>query len=108
MTSGEQGTRVLTTIADFVRWGASRFAEAGLVYGHGTETPLDDAAAIVLAGLYLPVDLPEIYFRSVLTEGERDTVHNLLQRRISERRPTPYLTHEAWFAGLPFYVDERV
>ncbi|MEE8343093.1 MAG: hypothetical protein V3R51_04760 [Gammaproteobacteria bacterium] len=48
-------------------------AEAKLVFGHGTKTALDDAAALVPYALHLPADLPEVYFRSVLTETERDT-----------------------------------
>ncbi|MGR9051576.1 MAG: 50S ribosomal protein L3 N(5)-glutamine methyltransferase [Gammaproteobacteria bacterium] len=98
----------LTTIRDYIRWGSSRFAEAGLFFGHGTVTPLDEAAAIVLHTLHQPYDLSPVYFDSVLLPSERRAVVELFQRRIQERKPAAYLTHEAIFAGLPFYVDERV
>ena len=98
----------LTTIRDFIRWGASRMNEAGLFFGHGTDNALDEAAALVLYALHLPPDLQEIYLQAALTPSEKDRVHALLQKRIDKRMPAAYLTRQAWFMGLPFYVDERV
>ncbi|HWP01219.1 MAG TPA: 50S ribosomal protein L3 N(5)-glutamine methyltransferase [Methylococcus sp.] len=98
----------LTTIRDYIRWGATRFAEAGVFLGHGTATPLDEAAALVLHVIRQPHDLPGGYFSAVLTHEERERIVQLVERRIAERVPLAYLTHEAWFAGHKFYVDERV
>lgn len=98
----------LCSIRDYIRWGASRFAEHRIFLGHGTSSPLDEAAAIVLHTLHQPYDLTDSYLDSVLTLSERQEVLNLLERRIVERKPSAYLTHEALFAGLSFYVDERV
>ncbi|NNG11806.1 MAG: 50S ribosomal protein L3 N(5)-glutamine methyltransferase [Halobacteria archaeon] len=98
----------LTTVRDFVRWGASRFNAAGLVFGHGTDNALDESAALVMHALHLDPELPEDYLDSVLTAAEREQVIKLIETRIETRKPAAYLTHEAWFAGLSFYVDERV
>jgi ribosomal protein L3 glutamine methyltransferase len=98
----------LETPADFVRWGASRFAAAGLHFGHGTANAIDDAAALVLHALHLPHDAPPRLLDARLLPEEKRRVHALIERRIAERIPTPYLTGEAWFAGLRFVVDERV
>ncbi|MES9991684.1 MAG: 50S ribosomal protein L3 N(5)-glutamine methyltransferase [Candidatus Thiodiazotropha sp.] len=100
--------QTLTTIADFIRWGASRFAEARLFFGHGTDNALDEAAALVLGSLHLPPDLPSNWFGSCLTTAERERVIDLIERRIEERIPLPYLLGEAWFAGMRFHVNERV
>ncbi|MGR9099936.1 MAG: HemK family protein methyltransferase, partial [Gammaproteobacteria bacterium] len=105
-TSDVTGT--LTTIRDYIRWGASRFRESDLFFGHGTCTPLDEAAALVLHTLYQPYDLPETYLDAVLSPEERGKIVALIERRIRERIPAAYLTREAIFAGLSFYVDERV
>lgn len=98
----------LRTMRDFVRWAASRFQEAGLVFGHGTDNALDEAAALVLHTLHLPMNLSAAWWESRLTRAEAEAVCARVRRRITERLPLAYLTHEAWFAGLPFYVDQRV
>jgi ribosomal protein L3 glutamine methyltransferase len=98
----------LRTILDFIRWGASRFREAELTFAHGMSSPIDEAAYLVLYTLHLPIDTPSLYFPSTLTRTERDAVANIIEQRIETRKPAAYLTHEAWFLGLPFYVDERV
>ncbi|MEN8762778.1 MAG: 50S ribosomal protein L3 N(5)-glutamine methyltransferase, partial [Thiogranum sp.] len=58
--------------------------------------------------LHLPLQFPEHYLAAHVTAEERDAALALIQQRIETRKPSAYLTHEAWFAGLPFYVDERV
>lgn len=98
----------LRTIPDFVRWGASRFNAAGLDFGHGTDNAVDEALALILHALHLPPGLPPELMRSRLTQSERRAVAELFQRRVEERTPAPYLTRETWFAGMSFYVDERV
>jgi len=98
----------LETLVDFIRWGASRFNEAKLYYGHGTNNAVDDSLALVLYALHLPFGLSSELFSSRLTRAEKQIIADLFEQRISKRIPVPYLTQEAWFAGLSFYVDERV
>ena len=104
------GGKGLRTVADYVRFGASRFNEAGLCFAHGTDNAVDEALALVLHALHLPArpPLPAELFHARLTPAERRGVRALLRRRIEERVPAAYLTGEAWFAGLRFEVDRRV
>ena len=57
------------------------------------------------------VDMPAHSGQEVLdarlTDGEKQVVGEVFELRCGHR-PTPYITNEAWFAGLRFYVDERV
>ena len=98
----------LHTIRDLIRWGASRMNQAGLHFGHGSDSAIDEAATLVLHALHLPPDLHTEYLQARLTPPEQQVALHLLERRITERKPAAYLTHRAWFMGLPFYVDERV
>jgi ribosomal protein L3 glutamine methyltransferase len=108
VSPSEQALNTLETITDFVRWGASRFSATGLHYGHGTDNAIDEALVLVRHALHLGHDLPPEFYAARLTQPEKEAVLELIERRIVERVPAPYLTGEAWFAGLPFFVDRRV
>lgn len=98
----------LKTIRDYIRWGASQLSEQKVFLGHGIATPLHESAALVLYALFQPYNLDECYFGAVLTIEERKRVIQILNQRIIERKPVAYLIKNAIFAGLSFYVDERV
>ncbi len=98
----------LTTLGDLIRWGASRFNAAALSFGHGTDNAFDEARVLLCHALSLPFRFADDYLAARLTGDERAAVCALFEERIASRKPAAYLTHEAWFAGLPFYVDERV
>jgi ribosomal protein L3 glutamine methyltransferase len=98
----------LVTVRDWLRLGVSRFEAAGLIYGHGTSTALDEAAFLILHTLHLPIDQLEPWLEARLTRRERASVRDIIEARIATRKPAPYLTNAAWIQGHRFYVDERV
>lgn len=98
----------LSSIRDYIRWAASRFTKAGVFFGHGSVSALDEAAALVLHTIHQPYSLSDFYLEALLTREERQNIIDIIERRINERKPSAYLTNEAVFAGLSFYVDERV
>ncbi|WP_092994300.1 50S ribosomal protein L3 N(5)-glutamine methyltransferase [Thiohalomonas denitrificans] len=104
----DEVVETLLTARDLIRWGASLFNREGLFFGHGTDNAFDEAAYLTLFVLHLPPQIPESWFDARLLAEERSAVAELIARRVQTRLPAPYLTNEAWFAGLPFYVDERV
>lgn len=98
----------LMTVGDFIRYAASEFNRADLFYGHGNDNSWDEAITLILHTLALPSQLSEHIMMCRLTVDEKHQVIDIIEQRISKRVPAAYLTHQANFAGLPFYVDERV
>ncbi|CDQ08679.1 50S ribosomal protein L3 glutamine methyltransferase [Acidithiobacillus ferrivorans] len=98
----------LHTVTDYRRWGASRFAAAGLDFSQGQQQPRAEADTLIARALHLePEDLAELGAARLL-DSEKNTMLNYFYQREMLRRPTAYITGEAWFAGLRFSVDERV
>lgn len=104
----ELARQELSTLRDLLRFAVSRFNEAELFFGHGSDNAWDEAAYLLLHTLHLPLDRLEPFLDARLTAGERDTALRVIERRVVERLPAAYLTHEAWLGEHRFYVDERV
>jgi ribosomal protein L3 glutamine methyltransferase len=104
----DEAVTELRTVGDMLRWAVSRFNDAGIYYGHGTDNAWDEAISLVFHALHLPDEIGQQVIHANLTSSEKHKIVELIIRRVRERVPVPYLTHRATFAGLDFYVDERV
>lgn len=104
----EVARRELTTVRDLLRFAVSQFTEQKLFFGHGSATAYDEAVYLVLHTLHLPLNQLEPFLDARLTSAERDAVLGIIERRVRERVPAAYLTHEAWLGDYKFYVDKRV
>jgi ribosomal protein L3 glutamine methyltransferase len=103
-----EAARQLRTVRDLLRFAVSRFTEVGLFFGHGTENAYDEAAYLILHTLHLPLEHLEPFLDAQLVPEEVSEVLSVLERRVRDRIPAAYLTHEAWLGEFRFYVDERV
>ena len=97
----------LRTLLDFVRYAVSRFAQAQLVFAHGTTDPVAEAAFLVCETLHLHPDQFENFATARVTSHEAKRILDLIERRVSTRKPAAYLVNKIYLRGLPFYVDER-
>lgn len=98
----------LRTVRDLLRFAVTRFEEAGLFYGHGSDNAWDEAAYLVHHALHLPLERIDAFLDARLTQAEREAVLAMLRRRVEERVPAAYLTREAFLGPYRFRVDERV
>lgn len=104
----EQAIQELMSIDDITRWSVTQLNQAEVYYGHGTDNAVDEARALLSYVLRLNTAQLADMGHCRLLSPEKQEFTELLKQRIEKRIPTAYLTHQAWFAGLPFYVDERV
>ncbi|MDO8312203.1 MAG: 50S ribosomal protein L3 N(5)-glutamine methyltransferase [Sideroxyarcus sp.] len=103
-----EASSTLKTIRDCLRFAVSRFNEAKLFFGHGSSDAYDEAAYLILHTLHLPLDRLDPILDAVLTHNELLEVLNFIEKRVEQRVPAAYLTHQAFLGDFSFYVDERV
>ena len=90
------------TLEDCIRAVAARLADSDSFFGHGTQTPEDEAAwldmhATGLKGLSQEVDA-----------GSLDKLESMLDKRIRLKVPTAYLVGYSWFCGLKILLTQDV
>lgn len=98
----------LSTLGDILNYAANEFERAQLYFGHGTDNAWDEAVALALHVFKLPHTVSRDVLTMPLQAAQKQTMLDLIQQRITTRKPLAYLIHEAYFCGLPFYVDEHV
>jgi ribosomal protein L3 glutamine methyltransferase len=71
-------------------YAVSRFNEAHLFFGHGTDNAWDEAVYLLLHTLHLPLDRLEPFLDARLTSDERADLLHIIERRIRNvcRSPT--------------------
>ena len=96
------------SLREMIHFGAAEFEAASLYYGHGTDNALDEAANLAFFTLKETPDYSDERLDLNLSKENITAINEFFQKRVDTRQPAAYLTHEAWFAGLPFYVNENV
>jgi len=96
------------TPRQLIDWASKQFESSNLYYGHGTDNAYDEAVFMVLRSLDIPFDVADNLLNHPLDASAIDKVVALINERIRTRKPAAYLLNEAWFAGLPFFVNEHV
>jgi ribosomal protein L3 glutamine methyltransferase len=107
MRSSSAATPPAATL-DCIRWAAERLDRVPLVYGHGTDNPWDEAAALVFAAAGWPHSAAPAAYGWTMPVAARRQLARHVERRVRERIPSAYLTGRTWFAGHEILVDERV
>ncbi len=95
-------------LQDWLQETAQQIEQSGVFLGHGTDNSWDEALHLTLPLLNIAFDASPDVLQRVLSASELEQLCAVREQRIVQRIPTPYLTQQAWFCGLPFYVDRRV
>ncbi len=96
------------TLKSAIEYTESELLKGEAFFGHGTDNAWDEAVWLVLSALQRPVDQLINDANKLLNSNEIKKINYLIQKRIKNKKPLAYLTNQAWFCGLEFYVDERV
>ncbi len=98
----------ITTLRQLIDWAADEFDAADLFFGHGTDNPYDEAVFLVLRSIHLPFEVADEVLDKPLEPDKKKQIISVIRERITTKRPAAYILGEAWFAGLPFHVNESV
>jgi ribosomal protein L3 glutamine methyltransferase len=97
----------LVTLGDWLRYAIRLYEQEKLALGQVASSAHDEALYLLLHTLGLPMDSDAKVLGKKISTAQRTKIEAMLRRRVIERVPAAYLTHEAWLGDKKFYVDER-
>jgi ribosomal protein L3 glutamine methyltransferase len=101
-------TGQMDTVEQALNYLTDKLSQADLYYGHGTDNAADDALQLVFQLLDISFDSDESVLTEPIGEQGKSRLLHAIDQRITQRIPVPYITGQAWFAGLPFTVNDQV
>ena len=101
-------TNQLKTVKACLDYLFDYFERSDLYYGHGTDNAWDEAVALLCGVLGFPPDVSDAVLNDPISGAQSEKIVAIATARVEQRQPLAYLLQQAWFMGLPFYVDERV
>ena len=96
------------TVEELLKDIARQFYEADISFSHGTDNAVDEAAYLIFGYLQLDHDSPEAIYQRIVAKNDIKAIKSMAAKRIDSKLPIAYILNQAWFAGLEFFVDERV
>jgi ribosomal protein L3 glutamine methyltransferase len=107
MTTKVQPQHIPEHIGDALDYCVEQFDGSDVFFGHGTDNAWDESVQLVLGAAEVPLDSDDGALQIKLLPAQREHIADILNRRIKDKLPLPYLLGYAWFAGLRFRSDER-
>jgi ribosomal protein L3 glutamine methyltransferase len=98
----------LSTVKQCLDWSYAQWHSDDLYFGHGTNSAWDEAVWLVLHVMALPLDSGNEALMHPVNLEQQAQIKAWVAQRLQTRKPFAYLLQQAWFMGMPFYVDERV
>ncbi len=95
------------TLKQIVTIASKELDHADLFFGHGTDNAWDEACWLVET-IVKANGTEKIEAEMTVDDEVLRQLQMTLDKRIKEKVPLAYLLNEAWFAGQPYYVNDKV
>ena len=103
---GRRDSRLGHTVETVLESVEQRLQAQPLFYGHGTDNAWDEAVAIVLS--VVNVSDRKENLREQVSDSQMKDIDVVVEKRITERLPLPYVLGSCQFMGSTFLVDRGV
>jgi ribosomal protein L3 glutamine methyltransferase len=96
-----------STLGGWLAHAERLYAQHQVAVGQIATSAHDEALYLLLRALHLPLDSGPAVLARRVSGAEGAALEKVLRRRVVDRVPAAYLTHEAFLGGHRFYIDER-